>query len=153
MDEHFDHLCAKKRSILVKRYYRNPSEYNKETLINQSNECIVRQPKWVFQVHLYMNTEWNIFFQKLLEGSPGNNFTYVATSQPLGNIAIFSVSKIGKIGKIYRVNFQKSLNLFKYRHVIHHFNDIFVQIIDLKVLEIFVAAYSIDFGSKCLRFY
>ena len=23
----------------MKRYYRNPSEYNKETLINQSNEC------------------------------------------------------------------------------------------------------------------
>ena len=31
--------APKKRSILVKRYYRNPSEYNKETLINQSNEC------------------------------------------------------------------------------------------------------------------
>ena len=31
--------ALKKRSILVKRYYRNPSEYNKETLINQSNEC------------------------------------------------------------------------------------------------------------------
>ena len=28
-----------KSSILLKRYYRNPSEYNKETLINQSNEC------------------------------------------------------------------------------------------------------------------
>ena len=39
MDEHFDHLCAKKRLILVKRYYRNPSDYNKETLINQPNEC------------------------------------------------------------------------------------------------------------------
>ena len=39
MDEHFDRLCAKKRLILVKRYYRNPSEYNKETLINQSNKC------------------------------------------------------------------------------------------------------------------
>ena len=35
----FDHLCAKKRSIFVKRYYRNPSEYNKETLLNQANEC------------------------------------------------------------------------------------------------------------------
>ena len=32
-------ISALKRSILVKRYYRNPSEYNKETLINQSNEC------------------------------------------------------------------------------------------------------------------
>ena len=39
MDEHFDHIRAKIRSILLKRYYRNPSEYNKETLINQSNEC------------------------------------------------------------------------------------------------------------------
>ena len=38
MNERFDHLCAKKRSILVKRYYRNPTEYNKEILINQSNE-------------------------------------------------------------------------------------------------------------------
>ena len=65
-------------------------------------------------------------FQKLLEGSPGNNFRDAATSQPLGNIPIFSVSKIGKIGKIYRANFRKSLNLFKHRHVIHHFNDIFV---------------------------
>ena len=27
-NKHFDHLCAK-RSILVKRCYRNPSEYNK----------------------------------------------------------------------------------------------------------------------------
>ena len=32
-------ISALKRSILVKRYYRNPSEYNKETLTNQSNEC------------------------------------------------------------------------------------------------------------------
>ena len=39
MDEQFDHIRAKIRSILLKRYYRNPSEYNKETLINQSNEC------------------------------------------------------------------------------------------------------------------
>ena len=31
----FDNLW----SILAKRYYTNPSEYNKETLINQSNEC------------------------------------------------------------------------------------------------------------------
>ena len=31
--------ALKKRSILVKRYYRNPSEYNKETLLNQANEC------------------------------------------------------------------------------------------------------------------
>ena len=23
----------------MKRYYRNPSEYNKETLLNQVNEC------------------------------------------------------------------------------------------------------------------
>ena len=38
MNERFDHLCAKKRSILVKRYYKNPTEYNKEILINQSNE-------------------------------------------------------------------------------------------------------------------
>ena len=38
MNERFDHLCAKKRSILVKTYYRNPTEYNKEILINQSNE-------------------------------------------------------------------------------------------------------------------
>ena len=28
-----------KSSILLKRYYRNPSESNKETLINHSNEC------------------------------------------------------------------------------------------------------------------
>ena len=39
MDKHFDNLCAEKRSIRAKRYYTNPSEYNKETLINQSNEC------------------------------------------------------------------------------------------------------------------
>ena len=40
VDEHFGHLCVKKgRSILVKSYYRNPSEYNKEILINQSKEC------------------------------------------------------------------------------------------------------------------
>ena len=38
MDEHVNHLCAKKRLILLKRYYRNPSEYSKEALINQSNE-------------------------------------------------------------------------------------------------------------------
>ena len=38
MDEHFDHLCAKKTTIFVKRYCRNPSEYN-AILINQSNEC------------------------------------------------------------------------------------------------------------------
>ena len=31
--------ALKKRSILVKKYYRNPSEYNKETLLNQANEC------------------------------------------------------------------------------------------------------------------
>ena len=31
--------ALKKRSILVKRYYRNPSEHNKETLLNQANEC------------------------------------------------------------------------------------------------------------------
>ena len=31
--------ALKERLILVKRYYRNPSEYNKEALINQSNEC------------------------------------------------------------------------------------------------------------------
>ena len=31
--------ALKKRSILVKRYYRNPSEYNKETLLNQANKC------------------------------------------------------------------------------------------------------------------
>ena len=31
--------ALKKRLILVKRYYRNPSEYNKEALINKSNEC------------------------------------------------------------------------------------------------------------------
>ena len=28
-----------KRSILFKRYYRNPFQYNKETLLNQANEC------------------------------------------------------------------------------------------------------------------
>ena len=28
-----------KRSILVKRYYRNLSKYNKETLLNTVNEC------------------------------------------------------------------------------------------------------------------
>ena len=39
MNEHCDYLCAKERSILVKRHYRNPSEYNKETLIDQSNQC------------------------------------------------------------------------------------------------------------------
>ena len=32
-------ISAIKRSILVKWYYRNPSEYNKETLLNQANEC------------------------------------------------------------------------------------------------------------------
>ena len=42
MDEHFDHPYAKKRSILVKRYYRNPFEYNNETLLNQANECTKR---------------------------------------------------------------------------------------------------------------
>ena len=26
----------------MKRYYRNPSEYNKETLLNQVNECTKR---------------------------------------------------------------------------------------------------------------
>ena len=31
--------ALKKRSILVKSYYRNPSEYNKVRLINQSNKC------------------------------------------------------------------------------------------------------------------
>ena len=31
--------ALKKRPILVKRYYRNPFEYNKETLLNQANEC------------------------------------------------------------------------------------------------------------------
>ena len=31
--------ALKKRSILVKRYYRNPSECKKETLLNQANEC------------------------------------------------------------------------------------------------------------------
>ena len=31
--------APKERSILFKRYYRNPSEYNKETLLNQPNEC------------------------------------------------------------------------------------------------------------------
>ena len=120
--------------------------------LHLSNEC--------YYYHSPGATSWTYtwilsktFFQKLLEGSPGNNFGDVATSQPLGNILIFSVSKIGKIGKIYRANFRKSLNLFKHRHVIHHFNDIFVQIIDLKVLQTFVAAYSIDFGSKYLRFY
>ena len=30
--------ALKNWSILVKRYYRNPSEYNKETLLNQVNE-------------------------------------------------------------------------------------------------------------------
>ena len=32
--------ALKKRLILMKRYYRSPSEYNKETLLNQANECI-----------------------------------------------------------------------------------------------------------------
>ena len=31
--------ALKKRSILVKRDYRNLFEYNKETLLNQTNEC------------------------------------------------------------------------------------------------------------------
>ena len=31
--------ALKKRSILVKRYYRNPSEYDKKTLLNQANDC------------------------------------------------------------------------------------------------------------------
>ena len=31
--------ALKKRSILVKRFYRNLSKYNKETLLNQTNEC------------------------------------------------------------------------------------------------------------------
>ena len=39
MDKYIDDLCANKWSILVKRYYRNPSEYNKEKLLNQANEC------------------------------------------------------------------------------------------------------------------
>ena len=25
--------------IIVKRYYRNPSEYNKDTLLSQANDC------------------------------------------------------------------------------------------------------------------
>ena len=32
-------FSAQKRLILVQRYYRNNSKCNKETLINQSNEC------------------------------------------------------------------------------------------------------------------
>ena len=31
--------ALKKRLILVKRHYRNPSEYNKGTLLTQANEC------------------------------------------------------------------------------------------------------------------
>ena len=31
--------ALKKRLILVERYYRNLSKYNKETLLNQANEC------------------------------------------------------------------------------------------------------------------
>ena len=42
MDKYIDDLFAKKWSILVKRYYRNPSEYNKEKLLNQANECTKR---------------------------------------------------------------------------------------------------------------
>ena len=38
VDEHIDHLCARKRSTLVKRYYRNLFECNKGTLLNQANE-------------------------------------------------------------------------------------------------------------------
>ena len=34
--------ALRKRSILVKRYYRNLSEYNEETLLNQANECTKR---------------------------------------------------------------------------------------------------------------
>ena len=32
-------FVLKKWSILVKRYFRNPSEYNKETLLTQTNDC------------------------------------------------------------------------------------------------------------------
>ena len=31
--------ALKQWSILVKRYYGNPSEYNKETFLNQANDC------------------------------------------------------------------------------------------------------------------
>ena len=34
--------APRKRSIFVKRYYRNLSEYNEETLLNQANECTKR---------------------------------------------------------------------------------------------------------------
>ena len=39
VDEHIDHFCARKRSTLVERYYRNLFECNKGTLLNQANEC------------------------------------------------------------------------------------------------------------------
>ena len=46
--------ALKKRSILVKRYYRNPSEYNKETLLNQANECtkLITEAKQNYSISL-----------------------------------------------------------------------------------------------------
>ena len=45
MDEDTDRICAKKRLILVKRYYKNFSGYNKETF-----KCtkLVKQNKSIF---------------------------------------------------------------------------------------------------------
>ena len=37
------------------------------------NIAIVRLPKWVFQVHLYMNTEWD-FFPETVRGVPWEQF-------------------------------------------------------------------------------
>ena len=37
------------------------------------NIAIVRPPKWVFQVHLYMNTEWD-FFPETVRGVPWEQF-------------------------------------------------------------------------------
>ena len=49
--------------------------------------CIARGWKWVFNVNLYMNTEWNVFAE--IKRSSNNNFRDVATSQALGgNIPI-----------------------------------------------------------------
>ena len=46
----------------------------------------VRGSKWIFNVNLYMNTEWNFFAEK--GGSSNNNFRDAATPQALGSIPI-----------------------------------------------------------------
>ena len=38
MDEHFNHLCAKKMVDTYERHYKSSSECNKETSLNQANK-------------------------------------------------------------------------------------------------------------------